>query len=199
MILLIACWTGYFALHSVLASSWMKDKVASGWPRAMPVYRMMYNLIAIVLLFPIAWLLWGHAWPVLWRIEGLWAFAAWLLKALAGMAFLVSLKYYDMREFLGLKAEQHGARFVISPFHRFVRHPWYFFALVIIWTSSMNSGQFATAVMVTCYLFIGSRHEERMLIACFGERYAEYRSRVPGLIPLPWKYLKADEAGIPVK
>lgn len=196
---LLAYWAGYFVLHSVLASSRMKTWVASGWPAIMPKYRLLYNLVAIILLLPAAWLLWGRDWPVLWKFEGIWWILAWLVKALAAIAFLVSLKYYDMAEFLGLKAEIGGTCFVISPFHRFVRHPWYFFALVILWTSDMNSGQLATDIMVTVYLFIGSRHEESMLIERFGDSYLVYRERVPGLIPLPWKYLSAREAGSLVK
>lgn len=199
MTLLLAYWVAYFALHSILASLWMKGKVASKWPGIMPGYRLTYNMIAVVLLLPAAWLLWGHEWPVLWTFEGFWRIVAWSLKALAVLCFAFSLKYYDMSQFLGTKPEEAGTGFAISPFHRFVRHPWYFLALVIIWTSSMNSGQFATDVMVTLYFIIGSRHEERMLIESLGDQYLEYRKRVPGLIPIPWKYLKAGEARTLVK
>lgn len=193
MKILLAYWAAYFALHSALASLTVKSRVASLWP-GFP-YRIAYNCIAIVLLLPGAWLLWGRSWPALWTV---WKPASLLLQFLAAAGFLLTLGYYDMKAFLGLKPEKSEA-FTISPFHRYVRHPWYFFALVLIWSSDMNTGKFATDIMATLYLFLGSRHEESMLIAFHGEKYAEYRKRVPGLFPLPWKYLNESEAASLVK
>jgi hypothetical protein len=44
------------------------------------------------------------------------------------------------------------------------------------------------------YFIVGAWLEERKLEAHFGAAYRKYRSRVPGLIPLPWKRLSATEA-----
>ena len=41
---------------------------------------------------------------------------------------------------------------------------------------------------------IGSLLEETKLLSLHGDAYRRYRERVPGLIPLPWKFLRADEA-----
>jgi len=78
--------------------------------------------------------------------------------------------------------------------HRFVRHPWYFLGLVIIWTREMNAAFLLTAVTLTLYLFIGSRQEEKKLVACFGEQYRKYQVSVPGLVPRPWRYLSRQQA-----
>ncbi len=193
---ILAYWAVYFALHSLLASFRVKAMVHAHWPEF--PYRLAYNILAGALLLPGAWLLWGRTWPVLWEFDGGWRYAAWLLQGLAVTGFLWSLRYYDMGAFLGLKPESEGY-FKISPFHRFVRHPWYCFALVLIWSSDMNSGRLATSIMATLYLFFGSRHEESMLVERFGAGYAEYRKKVPGLIPLPWKYLSRREAATLVK
>ncbi len=193
---ILVYWAVYFALHSALASSRAKTMVHARCP-GFP-YRLAYNILAVILLLPAAWLLRGHPWPVLWEFDGNLKYVSWLLQGLAMAGFLFSLRYYDMRAFLGLKTESE-TRFTISPFHRFVRHPWYCFALVLIWSSDMNSGRLATSIMATLYLFLGSWHEENMLIERFGERYAEYRNRVPGLIPLPWKYLSRRDAATLVK
>ena len=192
MALLAAYWLFYFALHSLLASDAVKARLA------FPRYRLYFNLTAILLLLPAAGLLYGQDWPALWTFRGPWKLAALSVQGAALIAFLVSLRHYDMGEFLGLKPSGKDT-FTISPFHRHVRHPWYFLALLIVWTSDMNTGRLATAVLVTAYLFLGSRHEESMLIRRFGDRYARYREKVPGLIPLPWKHLSAEEAETLVK
>lgn len=46
----------------------------------------------------------------------------------------------------------------------------------------------------TVYFFVGSYLEEqRLLSGEGGEVYREYASKVPGIIPLPWKYLSDGE------
>ena len=75
-----------------------------------------------------------------------------------------------------------------------MRHPWYSFGLVIVWTRDMNEAMLVSAIAITAYFVIGSRFEERKLIAVHGEAYRRYRQRVPALVPLPWKYLGSDEA-----
>jgi protein-S-isoprenylcysteine O-methyltransferase Ste14 len=82
----------------------------------------------------------------------------------------------------------------ISTMHRFVRHPWYFFILVILWTQDMYLSQFVTYWLITLYLIVGSYLEERKLIAQYGEIYRVYCKKVPGLIPLPWRWMSREEA-----
>jgi len=48
--------------------------------------------------------------------------------------------------------------------------------------------------MITAYFIAGSRLEEDKLLAVYGETYRRYMAKVPGLMPLPWKYLTAGEA-----
>jgi protein-S-isoprenylcysteine O-methyltransferase Ste14 len=57
----------------------------------------------------------------------------------------------------------------------------------------MHAAMLLSAVMMTLYFFIGSRFEERKLIRYHGEQYRRYRELVPGLIPLPWKYLRKEQ------
>ena len=83
---------------------------------------------------------------------------------------------------------------MISPWHRFVRHPWYTLGLVLIWTRDMNAASFVSAEAITLYFVIGSRFEEHKLVAEFGDRYREYQRKVPRLIPLPWRVLSRDDA-----
>ena len=201
IVLLSFCWIGYFALHSALASLLVKRRVAAGWPKLMPYYRLMFNMLALLLLLPILWLTYHHAEPMLWHWQGI---AAWLANGLALAAifgFWLSLKSYAMQEFLGLRQLQfhvHKAEdqehFHHSQFHRFVRHPWYFFGLVLIWTRDMSAMTLLSCVLLTLYFIAGSWMEEKKLLVYHGDTYRRYMARVPGLIPLPWKFLTVAQA-----
>ncbi|MHB1291871.1 MAG: methyltransferase family protein [Sulfuricella sp.] len=206
MALLALSWLGYFALHSALASLRVKSWVAMHYPERMPLYRLSFNVLAVLMLLPILWLLVRNPGPTLWAWQGL---GAWLSNGLALAAlfgFMKSLNYYDTQEFLGLRQwKSHTRRvedqegFHLSPFHRYVRHPWYSFGLVLIWTRDMNAAMLLSGVMMTVYFIIGSRLEEKKLVVYHGDVYRRYMERVPGLIPLPWKSLTAKEAAELVK
>jgi methanethiol S-methyltransferase len=201
IVLLSVCWIGYFTLHSTLASLAVKRRVAAAWPRLMPYYRLTFNLLALLLILPILWLSYREPGPLLWRWQGA---AAWLANGLALAAlfgFLLTLKSYDMQEFLGLRQLRFRVQrvedqehFHLSPFHRYVRHPWYFFGLVLVWTRDMHATTLLSGVFITLYFVIGSRLEEKKLLTYHGDTYRRYMARVPSLIPLPWKFLGAKDA-----
>ncbi|HEC15033.1 MAG TPA: hypothetical protein ENI99_00440 [Sedimenticola sp.] len=200
-LLLAGCWLIYFIIHSMLASLGLKRWVAARWPGFMPAYRLAFNALAVILIIPPLILMYALHGPWLWQWTGA---AAWLANGLAVLAllgFFWSLRYYDGMEFLGVRQWRAGIKtvedqeqFRISPLHRFVRHPWYSLALVLIWTRDMDAAFLVTAVVATFYFTIGSRMEERKLLQYHGEIYRRYREQVPGLIPLPWRYLDREAA-----
>jgi hypothetical protein len=158
ILLLILSWLAYFSLHSLLASIWVKQFVALRWPRAMPAYRLVFNLLAVLLLAVPLGLTLNASGPWIWRWSGLASGVAVLLSAAAAavVGFLWTLKFYDGREFLGLRqlnerntSVDDQEQFQLSPLHRWVRY--------------------------------------------HGEIYRRYRQRVPGLFPLPWKYLRDSD------
>lgn len=194
-------WLAYGLLHSLTASMGLKQWVRHHAPRWVPSYRLAFNLIALIALVPVAWVHFSIDTITLWSWTG---WASWLANGLALLAclgFLVSTRYYDGAEFLGLRQWQHAREttedaeaFTISPFHRYVRHPWYSFGLILIWTRDMDSALLTSATMITLYFWIGSLFEERKLIEIHGDRYRQYRENVAGLIPLPWKILSREDA-----
>ncbi len=200
-LILSATWLAYFAVHSALASLTAKRWVAHRWPSAMAAYRLGFNAAALALLVPPLALLIAFRGEPLWEWTGL---ARWLTDGSASLAmvgFLWSLRYYDGAEFLGLRQWRGRVRsvedqevFHISPLHRVVRHPWYGLGLVLIWTRSMDEALLLSAILITAYFAFGSRLEERKLLTCHGEVYADYRRQVPGLIPRPWRFLSREKA-----
>jgi protein-S-isoprenylcysteine O-methyltransferase Ste14 len=192
-------WVLYAVLHSLLAALRVKAAVAARFPRFTPWYRLAYNGIALLTALPLMWLRRAVPGAELWAWNGA---LAWLANGLAIVALfgaMQSSKAYAMNDFLGLgvlggdKAIERDV-FRLSTAHRFVRHPWYSFGLVVVWTRDMNAAMLVSALAITLYFIVGSWLEEQKLIAIHGDTYRRYRERVPGLLPLPWKWLGRDEA-----
>jgi methanethiol S-methyltransferase len=201
LVLLALLWLAYFAFHSLFASLWLKSRIAGHLPRLMPWYRLIFNTLAVILLLPPVILMWWLKGEALWHFDGLWNGLRFALMGLAIAGFAWSLRYYDGREFIGLRQIAEGQRDIrdqerlhISPLHRFVRHPWYSLGLVLVWTQAMDPARLLSALLISGYLVVGSRLEERKLMVYHGERYRRYSARVPGLIPLPGRHLTREEA-----
>lgn len=195
---LAAAWTVYGVVHSALAANPVKAAIMRRWPTLQRTYRAAFNALAVLLLIPPLALTHALAGPPLWRWSGP---LEWLSHAIAAIAmgtFLWTCRHYDMREFLGTAAWQEGGTLPpplrLSPLHRFVRHPWYFLALLLIWTRDMDAARLIAAIIITAYFWIGSGFEERKLIETYGESYRRYRARVGGLMPLPGRWLTRAEA-----
>lgn len=188
---LMLAWLVYFAFHSALASHTAKRYLAARFPHLIRHYRLAYNMLALALLLVPLWLLKGDQAEPLWHWSGLWRPIMDGVGLAAVIGFVWSLRYYDVGDFLGVGKARHPGppRLILSPFHRYVRHPWYSLGLVIIWTRDMEPAWLVSCVAITLYVVIGSRWEEQKLVAEFGEVYRGYRQRVPRLVPVPGRRL----------
>ena len=176
------------AVHSWLAS----DPVKRAAQRLIGdtgqrIYRLAFNVFAGVTLLPIlllARLLPDHA---LYTVP-----APWVLLMLAGqvtaiVCLAVALLQTDALHFLGLRQlVQQEPRPTLNTrgFYGLVRHPLYMFGLVILWlTPVMTVNVFTLFVLLSLYLFVGAKLEERRLVREFGQEYEEYRRRTPMIVP----------------
>jgi methanethiol S-methyltransferase len=68
--------------------------------------------------------------------------------------------------------------------YRWVRHPLYFFIILMIWSCpDMTADRLLFNLLWTLWIVVGTILEERDLIALFGEDYRVYQTEAPMLIP----------------
>jgi protein-S-isoprenylcysteine O-methyltransferase Ste14 len=119
----------------------------------------------------------------LYRLEG-WARAALHAVQLAG-AFLILRTPWDLMEFIGLRPEKEKRLFTEKAYG-IVRHPIYLgFSLILAFNPSQSRNSMATTAAIVAYFYLATFLEERRMERAFGERYREYKRRVPRFLPLP--------------
>ncbi len=114
------------------------------------------------------------------------------IAAIMGLSWGVRvLGHFDTFGLDPVKAYLRGrtlrpSNFVVSGPYLWVRHPLYFFMLVLIWSyPDVNADRLLFNVLWTLWMVLGSYLEEKDLVAEFGERYRQYQKTVPML--LPWR------------
>jgi len=74
--------------------------------------------------------------------------------------------------------------FVERSLYRHVRHPMMLGLCVWLWaTPDLSLGHLVFSAAMTAYILVGIVFEERGLVRELGAPYADYRRRVPALVP----------------
>ncbi|OHB24789.1 MAG: hypothetical protein A2X84_02065 [Desulfuromonadaceae bacterium GWC2_58_13] len=185
-------WVLWCGGHSLLAVDPVKRQVCRHLKISSSCYRLFYNGMALLTLAPI--LYWSFDLPgtdlLDWR--GPWRLLQWSLWSIAGCLAWAGARVYPLDEFLGID----GLPNRVSPAKEpvlvtggvlgLVRHPWYLAALLVLWARDQNAPTLVSSVVLSAYLMAGALLEERRLVNRFGRRYADYRARVPMLVPWRW-------------
>ncbi|MBL4690519.1 MAG: isoprenylcysteine carboxylmethyltransferase family protein [Rhodospirillales bacterium] len=184
-------WLSFGLGHSALCTLAVKQRFASLFGA---YYRLSYNLFAVIHIGAV-WLFGKIALDATpFALEPGIETALTVIRWLGIVVLVLAIREYDLGRFSGLsqiRAHRSGRHdpgdeaLVLSGLHRFVRHPLYLGAHMILWGGAVNGFGLATAVWGSLYLVVGARHEENALLALYGEAYAEYKRRVPALIPRP--------------
>lgn len=175
--------------HSVMARKGFKRLLTTVIPPA--VERSTYVLASSLALLLLFWQ-WRPLGGIVWEVES----AAGRALLLGGFAFgwalvLLSTFVIDHFDLFGLRqtwsafrGRPHAApRFATPLLYRIVRHPLYVGWLFAFWsTPTMTLTHLLFAVVTTAYILVAIQLEERDLMSLHPE-YAEYRRRVPMLLP----------------
>lgn len=180
-----------FALqHSVMARPWFKRAITRLVP--VPAERSLYVLCSSVALLVLFWQ-WQPIGGTVWEVTSpAGRVALHALFALGWATVLVAtflINHFDLfglrQVWLFLRGRPYTQlRFATPGPYRHVRHPLYVGWLLAFWsTPTMTAAHLFFAGVTTAYILVAIRFEERDLEAAFGPDYAEYRHRVPMLIP----------------
>jgi methanethiol S-methyltransferase len=190
--LLINCaLLGVFALqHSVMARQWFKEAWTEIIPQ--PLERSTYVLFSSLALILLFWI-WEPMGGVVWSVEsvagkvtlyGLYAFG-WILVLVS--TFLIN--HFDLFGLRQVWLYLRGVAYTPLGFrtpgpYRYIRHPLYLGWLLVFWSAPvMTVAHLVFAFATTAYIFIAIQFEERDLVR-FHREYAEYKRRVPMIMPI---------------
>ncbi len=180
----------FFLQHSGMVRKAFRARLS----RVMPAhsYGIVYTIASGATLLLLVGC-WQPSTVSLYEVEGA---ALWLLRGvllltfggvLWGIRSLGGFDAFGIQEFLShiRKNQLHPATLTVKGPYRFVRHPFYFFGIVALWSAPMLPlDRLLLNVLFTAWIVFGAALEERDLLAEFGEKYRLYQHTVPMLVPL---------------
>jgi len=180
----------FFAQHSImirpLFRQWMARFVSKDYHGAL--YTIFSGLILLSLV--VFWQRSAHTLLVLQGIPRLLAHAVFILAFLGfnwGTRALGSFDMFGTAPIVRHLRDENPPPpmpFTVRGPYRWVRHPLYLFCLLMIWSCpDLTADRLLYNVLWTGWIIVGTVLEERDLMACFGESYHNYQSKVPMLIP----------------
>jgi protein-S-isoprenylcysteine O-methyltransferase Ste14 len=179
----------FFVQHSGMIRRGVRKRLAKRIPST--YHPALFSIASGACLFALV-LAWQPTTNFLFRLQGpaRWLSVAIALLAVAGFTWGVhSLGGFDTFGTLPLKAALRGttvpsSTFVVRGPYRYVRHPLYLFMLLLIWsTPRFSTDQLLFNMLWTAWIIVGTKLEERDLLADFGQTYRLYQASVPMLIP----------------
>lgn len=156
------------------------------------VFTIVSSIILIVIV-----IFWQPSTTVVYELHGLQGLVLRCIFfiGIAGIVWgVLSLKFFDpygripIRDYLKGKSKRSHKFSVYGPYF-WVRHPLYFFVLLLIWSCPiLTADRILFNILWTVWIFVGTVLEEKDLVSDFGEDYCRYQKEVPMLIP--WKIPK---------
>lgn len=181
-----------FALqHEVMARPAFKQRITRVIPNAMErsVFVFLASAILIVL-----FVFWRPIPMVLWSVGGAPAVAITAL-ALAGWVVVFAstfiINHFDLfglrQVVLNMRNREYApVGFKLRLFYKLCRHPLMLGFIIAFWAApTMTVGRLWFATLMTLFILVGIRFEERDLEAAHGDDYRAYKRRVRALVPIP--------------
>ena len=187
----------FFIQHSVMIRTSFRNQLASIIP---PRYHPSTYAVASGIALTAVVLLWQPSQTVVYHAEGLLRFLARAISLFAVVGFswgVRALGNFDTFGLVPIKVHLRGKQlrppnFVLRGPYLWIRHPLYFFMIVLIWSApDVSLDRLLFNILWTLWIVVGSYLEERDLVAEFGEKYRQYQKTVPMLFP--WRFPRSPK------
>ncbi len=183
-------------LHTYLASNKIKKILAERYGSIVAFYRLVYNLISIITFYFLYETV-PHPILIIYDLPYPFDFIILIPQFLSLAGIIWTLKYFDVREFLGInqifrwfnkeydsKELDEKLTLNIRGPYKICRHPIYLFSILFLtFRPEMDLSYLTFLIAVIAYFYIGSFYEEKKLVEKFGAEYLSYQKSVPRLIP----------------
>lgn len=192
-LLVASLWIGYCALHSYLISTGFTNLLTRLLKNYYAFFRFFYVLISLILLIPLInftaqsdtriIITYGYTLSVVRYM---------LISGALLMFFWAFFINYDSLSFFGIRQILNfGKKKEINPLNGIrrngllgiIRHPMYLALLIYLWCQTFRVMDIVINIVLTIYIIIGTKLEEKKLILEFGDAYRKYQQEVPMLIP----------------
>ena len=179
----------FAALHSLLATDYIKKKAEKQLKHRFRFYRIFYNFISFIIFAPVllVWIMYTSSTPPVYSIpEWLYPFILLIRLAAIGL-FSYAVYQTDVLDFAGIRQITGKSKnmLITKGAYGIVRHPLYTGGIIILFTkTNVTQLDLAAFMLVSLYLIIGALLEERRLISIFGEEYRKYQQDVSMFIPV---------------
>jgi methanethiol S-methyltransferase len=192
-LLIASLWIGYCALHSYLISIGFTNLMTRLLKNYYAFYRLFYILISLILLIPLINFTAQSDTRIIVTYEYPLSIVRYTLLSCALLVFFWAFFFnYDSLSFFGIRQIlSFGKIKKINPTEEIrrngllgiMRHPMYLALIIYLWCQTFRVMDILINTVLTIYVIIGTRLEEKKLVLEFGDTYIKYQQEVPMLIP----------------
>ena len=183
--------------HSFLASLKVKNYIKNNFPRLIPFYRLIYNIISFIILF-LFFIYLPQPDTTIYDLIKPYDFIILAFQFLSLVGLIWTFRYFSYKEFLGISqiARWYQKSYNLNDLdekmtlkikgpYKYMRHPVYFFSILfLVFRPYMDLTYLILLIGAVVYFYVGSFYEENKLIKIFGEDYKNYQKAVPRILPL---------------
>jgi protein-S-isoprenylcysteine O-methyltransferase Ste14 len=192
--------------HSILAAFDVKKRLTEKIGTKIAFYRMFYNISSLIIFISVYYLS-PKPNVVIYDLQFPYDMIIFTIQVFGIIGLIWSVLQINGKEFLGLTQikryfegnyrlddlDEYHELVVKGPF-KYSRHPIYFFTIIVLgFRPTMDLFYLVFFLCMLAYFYVGSIYEERSLEKRYGNKYLQYKAKVPRLIPNPFLKLNLAE------
>lgn len=192
-LIVIVIWALYCFFHSFLISIWFTNILTRLLKKYFSYYRMFYVLVSILLLIPLI----NYTSKIDSSAVSIYEFPVSIIRSVLFYGSLLIFFWafffnYDSLSFFGIRQVINRNKAGLKPGSNeikkngllgIIRHPMYLALIIFLWCQTYRMLDIVVNTLLTIYVLIGTRLEERKLVLEYGDAYKKYQLEVPMLIP----------------